>query len=140
MVAPLGGGGRSRPTHHIGSGQHRDRSCWELAVPVMARLFLGLGVALVVIGTALLALRSFGGFAAVATGLFLIAQGLIGCVAASPPHRLGMGLLLSAGFLALSAGVATPLLWIAQSPWSSARAQRTPRGTFRPWFDPGAIR
>ncbi len=82
-------------------------------MPLTARLFLVLGVALVAIGAALYALGSFGWLAAVAIGLFLIAQGLIARAVVSPLTRLGIGLLLTAGFLALAAGVATPLLWVA---------------------------
>lgn len=82
-------------------------------VPLTARVFLILGVALVAIGAPLYALGSFAWLAAVAIGLFLIALGLIARAIVSPLPRLGVGLLLTAGFLALAAGVATPLLWVA---------------------------
>ena len=82
-------------------------------MPLTARVFLVIGVALVAIGAPLYALGSFGWLAAVAIGLFLIAPGLIARAIVSPLPRLGTGLLLTAGFLAPAASVATPLLWVA---------------------------
>lgn len=64
----------------------------DVVVPITARLFLELGVALVAIGTALLVVGSFGGLAAVAIGLFLA----LSAGAATP--------LLGAAFLALVSG------------------------------------
>ena len=82
-------------------------------MPPSGRVFLALGAALLAIGAVLFGLGAFSWLAAVAIGLFLIAQGLIARAVASPLHRLGIGLLLTAGFLVLGAGVATPLLWVA---------------------------
>jgi hypothetical protein len=82
-------------------------------MPFTARVFLVLGAGLLAIGGVLFALGSFGWLAAAALGLFFIAQGLIARAIAPPLPRLGIGLLLTAVFVYLGAGVATPLLWVA---------------------------
>lgn len=82
-------------------------------MPLAARVFLVLGAALIGIGTVLFALGAFSWLAVVAIGSFFVAQGLIARAIRSPMPRLGIGLLLTAGFLFFTAGVATPLLWVA---------------------------
>ena len=82
-------------------------------MPLSGRVFLTLGAGLVAIGAGLFAMGAFSSLAAVALGLFFIAQGLVARAVVSPLLRLGIGLLLTAPFLALAAGGATPLLWVA---------------------------
>lgn len=82
-------------------------------MPPSGRVFLTLGAALLTIGAGLFALGAFSWLAAVALGLFFIAQGLIARAIAPPLPRLGIGLLLSAVFLVLGASVATQVLWVA---------------------------
>jgi hypothetical protein len=78
-------------------------------MPLSARVFIGVGAALLAIGAVLFALGSFASVAIFSLGIFFLAQAMIARVIRDPFRRLGAALLVTGGFLYLYASVMSPL-------------------------------
>jgi len=78
-------------------------------MPVSARVFIGIGAALLAIGAVLFALGSFASVAIFSLGIFFLAQAMIARAIREPFRRFGAALLATGALLYLYASVMSPL-------------------------------